>query len=197
MKKLLFLLILTLSFFGCELYEQPSNPVIYMGGGKWTLTDYDIVVIQSISPITIVKNDTICINSFFETSTVDGVIRLKQNYNSTPISRRFNRNKTQWEFDGYNLYCAWVNEPGGMLPAHEPFWVTYPNNGFYTDYPIMEVADYTVGTKTDFTFTTNNQGVAPPKKLTLVSPNIVLNLYSSSGARDKAATIQIILTFSR
>jgi hypothetical protein len=198
MKKLFFLLILIPFLFGCEpMSMEETSPVTYMGGGKWTLTGYDIVVIQSISPITIVKNDTICINSFFETATVDGTVLLKQNYNATPISRRFIKNKTQWEFEGYNLYCAWVNGPGGMLPAHDPFWVTYPNNGFYNDFPIMEVSDYTVGTKTDFTFTTDNKGVAPPRKLVLISPNIILNLYSSSGARDKAATIQIILTFAR
>ena len=198
MKKLLFLLTLIPLLFSCEpMYMESSDPVIYMGGGKWTLVDYDIVVVQTITPITIVKNDTICINSFIESSTVGGNVVMKQSYNNTPISGRFVRNQTQWEFDGYNLYCAWVNGPGDLLPAHDPFWVAYPNNGFYTDFPIMEVSDYTVGTKTDYTFVTDNKGVAPPRKLILTSPNIILNLYSSSGARDKAATVKIILTFTR
>lgn len=196
MKKLAILL-LFFTLFGCEMYQEPTSPVQFMGGGRWTLVDYDIVITQSISPITIVKTDTICINSFVETTNIGNNILLKQNYSLTPISRRFVKNKTQWEFDGYNLYCVWTNGPGGMIPAHDPLWVSYPNNGFYNDFPIMEVSDYTVGTKTDYTFITDNKGVAPPRKLILTSPDITLNLYSSSGARDKAAIVHIILTFTR
>jgi hypothetical protein len=182
------------------MYEEPSNPAISITGpDKWTLTDYDIVVVQSISPITILKNDTICINSFYSTTTVGDNIVLKQDYNDTPISRRFVKNLTQWEFDdnGYNLYCDWTNGPGGLISTHDPLWVKYPNNGLWTDNPIMEILDYTIGTTTNYTFSIDSQGVTPARKLTLVSPNIVLNLYSSSGARDKAATIKIILTFMR
>ena len=39
MKKILFLLIVVL-LTGCEKYEEVSEPVLYMGGGKWTFIDY-------------------------------------------------------------------------------------------------------------------------------------------------------------
>jgi hypothetical protein len=195
MKKTLFFLII-LFLFGCEKYTEVSDPVIYMGGGKWTLINYDIVVINSISLITITKSDTICINSFNELRTTSSGIIMKQTYNKTSISRRFIRNKTQWEFDGYNLYCDWVNTPGGMKPSHEPFWIKYPNY-LYTNYTEMSILDNTNGSETNFTFKTNNKGVAPPNELILISPNIIINLYSSNGSRDKAVTFQIVLTFMR
>ena len=182
--------------FGCEFYTEVSEPVLFMGGGKWTFIDYDLVVTNSISPVSIIKNDTICINSFVETSETSGGIIMKQDYINTAVSRRFIRNRTQWEFDGYNLYCDWINSPGGMIPSHEPFRVTYPNP-FYTEHTVMSVMDINTGAKTVFTFITNNIGVAPPNKLIMTSPNIVINLYSSSGARDKAVTFKVILTFIR
>ena len=102
MKKILFLLIVVL-LTSCEKYEEVSEPVLYMGGGKWTFIDYDIVIISSISSVSIIKNDTICINSFSNQSFVSGGILMSQNYNQTSKTRRFIKNKTQWEFDGFNL----------------------------------------------------------------------------------------------
>ncbi len=40
----------------CEPYSEPSEPVIFMGGGKWTFIDYDLVIISSITPVSIIKN---------------------------------------------------------------------------------------------------------------------------------------------
>ena len=195
MRRILFLILIPV-LHACEIYEEPSYPVLFMGGGKWTLIDYDIAVINSITPFTVIKNDTICINSFGETMETSNGIRLTQDYNNTDISRRFIKNRTQWEFDGNNLYCDWTNTPGGMKPSHEPLWVSYPNS-FYTNYTRMSIFDSTIGTTTEYTFTTNNIGVAPPNELILTSPNIVINLYSSSGARDKAVTFKVILIFMR
>jgi hypothetical protein len=188
------LFILTLP--ACEQYSEPSEPVLFMGGGKWTLVRYDIVLVSSITPLRFIKNDTICINSFGETRETSEGIVMKQAYFSTPASRRFIVNKTQWEFDGCNLYCDWVFTPGGMKPAGEPMWVTYPHS-YYTNYTVMSVFDTYTGSKTDYTFLTNNTGVFPPNELILMSPNIVINLYSSSGARDKAVTLKVVLTFIR
>lgn len=195
MKNIIFIL-LVLTLVGCEKYEQESEPVLFMGGGKWTFVDYDIVLVSSIGDVQIIKNDTICINSFNNQTFVSGGVLMSQNYKQTGISRRFIRNKTQWEFDGYYLYCDWVTTPGGTTPSHEPMWVSYPNY-LYTDYSKMSILDQTLGMKTDFTFETNNRGVAPPSKLTLISPEIVTDLYYSNGTRDKAVTVKIILRFMR
>lgn len=195
MKRLLHIIII-LILTGCQEYSQESEPLIFMGGGKWTFIDYSIVVVNSLEPITIKKNDTICINSFCELWEVENGFLLKQDFRNTSISRRFIKNKTMWEFDGYDLYCEWINTPGGMQPSHDPFWVSFPNY-LYTKSSIVSIFDGSVGIKTDFSFKTNNVGVAPPNELIMVSPNIMINLYSSSGARDKAVTLKIILTFLR
>ena len=63
MKKILFLLIVVL-LTGCEKYEEVSEPILYMGGGKWVFIDYDVVIVSSESEVQVIKNDTICINSF-------------------------------------------------------------------------------------------------------------------------------------
>ncbi len=40
-----------------------KTPLRYPGG-KWTFVDYDIVIVNSQSSVEVIKNDTICINSF-------------------------------------------------------------------------------------------------------------------------------------
>jgi hypothetical protein len=190
------LVLLIPALTGCQIYTETSEPVMFMGGGKWTFIDYEIVIVSSVSPVIIIENDTVCINSFSEFTERPGGIILKQNYDQTSISRRFIRNRTQWEFDGYNLWCDWIYTPMCMVPSHEPFWVTYPDF-FYSDYPVMSVMDTYTGIRTNFTFMTNNYGVAPPNKLILAGPDVVINLYSSGGARDKAVTFKVVLTFMR
>jgi hypothetical protein len=195
MKKLLFLL-LTLILFGCEMYDEPSYPGIYMGGGKWTLTDYYVVIVSAVSPITILKsdiveNDTVCVNSFGElVETSTGVI-MKQDYKSTSLSRRFIKGKTQWEFDGPQLYCEWMNTNGGMIPAHVPFGVNYISGNTrmqIEDSPTASI--YTFTTRPDF-------GVTPRSVLIMESTNIVASYYSSGRSYDKAVTFRVVLTFMR
>ena len=194
MKTIMYVLLLIL-LMGCERYEQPSCPEIFMGGGKFTLIDYDIVIVSAISPATIIKNDTVCINSFSNQSVVNGAILMSQNYKETAISRRFIKHKTQWEFDGMFLYCEW-DFPGGR-PSHEGFMVNYPIGYLSKNYTMMEITEYGTGVKTNYTFKTNNIGVAPPSELILTSPEIVTDLYFSNGEREKAVTVRVILTFMR
>jgi hypothetical protein len=61
----------------------------------------------------------------------------------------------------------------------------------------MSILDNTIGMKTDYTFKTNNVGVAPPNQLIITSPEIVTDLYFSNGNRQKAVTVKVILTFMR
>ena len=42
MKGLILLLIIP-AFAGCQFYAETTEPVLYLGGGKWTFTDYEIV----------------------------------------------------------------------------------------------------------------------------------------------------------
>ena len=111
MKKLL--LFSLLSLFGCQVYELP-NETPRLTGGKWVLSNYDIVVISSISDVKVIKNDTVCINAFNGQSYVSGNVLMKQFYNQTAKDRRFVIGKTTWEFDNNSnyLYCDFINKNG-------------------------------------------------------------------------------------
>jgi len=84
MKKILLIFTLFL-FWGCEKIDFVSEPSI---AGRWIFTDYQVVRVSSISPIDIIKNDTICINAFNNQSFVSGGVLMKQNYNQTSPERR-------------------------------------------------------------------------------------------------------------
>lgn len=187
MKNLLLILI-TFTLYGCEKYVLETTPKLT--GGKWVLTDYDIVVTSSISPIKVIKTDTVCITSFNLQQFTDSNVIMKQDYSRTAIDRRFIKGKTTWEFDGNNrqLYCDYLQIPGSIKP--EPFWVNlslYDNN--------LEVMNTTNGAVTNYTYRANDVGY--PRSLTLLSPPIVTDLYMSNGTRDKAATVRITLYFMR
>jgi hypothetical protein len=191
MKNLLILTLLLLS--GCQVYEFP-NETPRLTGGKWVLSDYDIVVISSISDVTVIKNDTVCINSFNGQSYVSGNVLMKQFYDQTAKDRRFVIGKTTWEFDNNSnyLYCDFINKDGSLMPTHNPYWVKM--SGFTKNLSVSNVEN---GGVTNYTFETNTVGVNPPKVLKLLSPEIVTDLYVDSGKRDKGVTVRILLTFMR
>lgn len=196
MKKLIFF-ILCFIFGGCEIYTLPSET--NLGGGKWVFVDYEIVLISSIQDVKIIKNDTICINSFNNQSLVDDGIRMKQIFQDTELDRRFVVGKTVWEFDSNtrHLYCDFSNFGGDLRPSHEPFWVSFPTNYWETETNRLAVLNQRNGAVTNWTFDLNSFGQGYGSKLKLVSPNIVIDSYGPSGMRDKAVTIKVILTFMR
>jgi hypothetical protein len=187
MKNLIFI-IGVIFLTGCEKYELESPPKLT--GGKWILTDYDITVISSIGDVTVVKNDTVCINSFTLQHVDSGRIVMRQDYNGTSLDRRFIKGRTTWEFDSNDkeLYCNYTQMPG--VPRPEPFWVNlslYDKN--------LEILNTTNGSVTNYTYRANDVGY--PRTLTLLSPSIVTDLYMSNGTRDKAVTVKITLYFMR
>jgi hypothetical protein len=191
MKKLLLFSSLLLS--GCQVYEFP-NETPRLTGGKWVLSNYDIVVINSISNVTVIKNDTVCINAFNGQSYVSGNVLMKQFYNQTAKDRRFVIGKTTWEFDsnGNHLYCDFMDKNGSLMPTHNPYWVNM--SGYTKNISISNVEN---GGVTNYTFETNTIGVNPPKILKLLSPEIVTDLYVDGGKRDKGVTVRVLLTFMR
>lgn len=202
MKKLLFILVIVLSFGSCDMVnnEDHYSPTIYMGGGKWVCYDYDIVVISSTSQVDVIKNDTVCINSFSnEGTTKDGTFIMKQNYETTSKDRRFIKGKTTWEFEGTQLYCEFGNTGYSLSPTHKPYNVNYGTTNYLTnDISQMKINNVENGVTTTYTFETNSSGgVAPPSKMTLLSPDIVTSLSYSNGSRDKAVTVRILLKFMR
>lgn len=190
MKKILLISILSL-FWGCEKIDFVSEPSI---AGRWIFTDYQVVKISSISPIDIIKNDTICINAFNNQSFVSGGVLMKQNYNQTSPDRRFVIGDI-WEFDGapkatsYDLYVT-NNTRGDELKAD------FPRPYLANEYSDLYVKNLTNGSYTSYTFSTDAMG-SLAKKLTLTSTPITTDLYLSTGMRDKAVTVVVILRFTR
>jgi hypothetical protein len=191
MKKIL--LFSLLSLFGCQVYEFP-NETPRLTGGKWLLSNYDVIVVSSISDTKIIKNDTVCINSFNNQTLIGGNYVMKQFYDQTSKDRRFIVGKTIWEFDSNNnhLYCDFSNKNGSLKPTHEPYWI---NISSYKKNISVENSDD--GSVTNYTYDANLNGANYPKILKLLSPPVVTDLYTSSGKRDKAVTVRILLTFMR
>lgn len=183
------LLLISILLFGCEVYNSPQEPP-KLTGGKWIFVDYDIVVINSIGDVKVLKNDTICINSFSNQSFVSGGVLMKQNYIRTALDRRFIKNKTIWEFDsnGRHVYCDFLTVPDGMKPSHEPYWVSYLGNDK------LQVINQDTGGSTTYTYDANQNYST---KLKLISPEISTDLYLSNGTRDKSLTVRVVLTFMR
>ncbi len=195
MKKL-FLLIIAPLMVGCETYDTISEP--HLTGGKWTFVDYEIIPISSISSVSIIESDTVCVNSFTTQNILSNQIYMSQNYNNTSIDRRFIKSETMWEFDDSNrsLYCEFTNQMGGLQPSHEPLNVRFPNY-MMNEYDKIEIFNNLIGSNTTYTFETNSVGANYPTKLKMLSPEIVTDIYTSNGMRDKAVTVRILLTFMR
>ena len=185
--------------FGCEKYELITPPAV--SGGKWVLYDYEVVPFNSISPYDVIKNDTICINSWNNQTFVSGGILMKQNFNNTSKDRRFVIGKTTWEFDGtvgssrYYLTTEFKNFGGTPQSTHVPFEVTV-----YNRTNKLNVYNTEIGATTYYTYDVNDyksNGVTPVNKMTLLGTEVVTDLYLSNGTRDKALTVRILLKFMR
>jgi hypothetical protein len=191
MKKVLILLAFVPLLFGCEeffVYDEISEP--HLTGKPWTFVDYQIQVISSISEVDVVLNDTVCINAFGLQSMVNGDILMQQDFESTPVDRKFVKGVTQWEFDD-NSYTVYIN---GNTDVRFP--VTFPNY-MMKEYDKMEVANPLNGAITTYSYDANAQGANYPTEFVLLSPDIVTDLYLSNGMRDKAVTVQVMLVFRR
>ena len=193
MKKLLFFFLLIPILIGCEdlylpTYSEPSE--VHLTGGVWTFVDYQVVVTRSISNVTVIKDDVVCINAFGEQSYVLGGILMEQNYDLTMDDRKFIKGVTTWEFD-FSSYRLIIN--GNKEKMYN---VTYPSYMRY-EHTQMCVTNPYYGAVTNYTFITDAIGGNYPLKLTLTSPSIVSDLLLSNGMRDKAVTVQVILTFTR
>lgn len=190
MKKLLLIPIFLL-FWGCEKIEFVSEPSI---AGRWYFTDYYVVKINSVAPIDIIKNDTICINAFNDQNFVSGNVLMRQNYQLTSPDRRFVIGDV-WEFDGapkatsYDLYVT-NNTVGDQIKAD------FPRPYLAREYSDLYVKNLNDGVYTSYTFSTDAMG-SLAKKLTLTSTPIITDLYLSNGRRDKAVTVAVILKFTR
>jgi hypothetical protein len=192
MKKILVIFLIPF-LFGCEKYVGEYDILSYstpkLTGGKWILTDYKIAVISSISPVSVIYTDTVCLNNFNNQTVMSNGILMKQSYETTAPNRRFIKGSTTWEFDNsnLNLYCDYTPMIGVSKPT--PYFVDILRTN-------MRVTNTSTGSVDNYTLTGVDESTYP-RTMTLVSPNIVTDLYLKDGTRNKAVTIRVTLYFSR
>ena len=175
-------------FCGCEKYSEITIPNF---NGTWYFYDYEIHIEKSVSEVKIIKNDTICVNSFSnQTLTPDGIL-LKQDYNNTAEDRRFIVNKTIWDI-GSSSHVLNIFNPNSEI-MKDKFWVS-------TD-PMLEmlhIQNLTNGSTTAYTYTTNpTTGKSYITRLDILSPSFVTDIYLSNGKREKGVIVSVLLRFRR
>ena len=101
MKKLLIIPLFVL--FGCQIYEQPSNPQLNLNG-RWDVVKVRVVIdkVNYGSRITVLTEDSASVNSFYVKKILnDNTLLLSQDFKGTSIDKRFILNRTTWDFQ-YN-----------------------------------------------------------------------------------------------
>jgi hypothetical protein len=195
MKKILLLIPF---LWGCEKIEFISQPSV---AGEWVFTDYIVTVEPpggsessqgSRMIVQVIPNDTICVNSFSEQSFVSGGILMKQNFNLTPIDRRFIKGQTRWNFSG--------SYGSTYFPLHINFSKNYLDANFLLKTNMREYSHLVITNNnipTNYTFFTDGIGTQYSRKLTLISPTISTDLYLSDGRREKGVNVKVTLIFTR
>jgi hypothetical protein len=191
MKKLLLILIPVL-FSGCEKVEFISEPSV---AGEWTFVDYDIIIISSPSDVSIVKTDTICINSFSQQKVIGDNIQAKQDYNNTSKDRRFIVNKTTWNFDGPSQSTSFPLVIDKDINYDS--WGNFPRPYFEKEFTSLVVKNMRSGDVTNYTFDASGMAQNYSKKLTLLSPVISTDILYGQHKREKALNVRILLRFMR
>lgn len=160
------------SLYNCIINPSNTTPNI---NNKWVFYDYDIIVISAISQVEVVKNDTVCVNSFSNQTLLNGVFLMKQDYDNTSKDRRFIKGKTTWTINNNEIT---FND--GSINKFE-FNRNYIS--FLNQYGTKYCSDFYCIGNASF--------------MSLLSTNIVTNLSYSNGSRDKAVTVNILLKFKK
>jgi hypothetical protein len=190
MRKLFYLLPLFLfSVFGCEKYEEPSNPQLNLNG-RWDVVDIDVKIdkVNYGSGVVVTNDEQATVSNFFVTGTNEnGELILSQDFDGTIINRRFDENTTQWEFD-YNTLMI-----GDHLNT-ESMYIKFPCN-YCTEQTVIET-DY-MGEKTRYTFSIDTYGAMPSNVLKLTSQVFYTNILVNGNQYDKAIESHLEITLHR
>lgn len=187
MKKLLYLLVFIL--FGCEVYEEPSNPQLNLNG-RWDVVDVDVIIdkVNYGSSVIVTNEEQASVSNFIVVGTDEnGDLLLTQDFEGTIINRRFDEKSTQWEFDYSNLIIK------DYLKT-ETIYVDFPCT-YCTEQTIIET-DYR-GEKTRYTFSIDTYGAMPSNILKLTSQVFYTNILVGGNQYDKAIESHLELTLHR
>lgn len=190
MKKVFYLVFfLIFGLFGCEKYEEMSNPQLNLNG-RWSVVDIDVVIteVNYESEVTVLDESKATVSNFYVDSVdSDGNLILSQDYDSVIINRRFDESSTVWEFDYYDLLIT--DGVGG-----ESFKITFPCT-YCTEQTIIET-DYK-GQKTRYTFDVDTYGAMPSNVLKLTSQVFYTNILIGGNQYDKAIESHLEITLHR
>lgn len=187
MKKILYLLMFIPHLFGCEYYEEQSNPQLNVNG-EWRIiniqADYsdNVQVINSeyfaVSPLVVME------------TTENGWIVQHDTTNIHPCL--FYKNGYRWEFDYNNLIIK--NDMDQIIGEYFiSFGDTYYNPGDFklTDqYSGQSIAG-------NFHLSFNANGANPASDLWITVPEIEFNLGGAERSVDRFITQEITLLLTR
>ena len=204
MKKLILLLFVPL-FWGCQKYESPTYTPLALNGGQWMLTDYEIKLIScqgcntsnDLSKITVIKTDTVGLQSFKFKELSNNTITLTQDFLLTPYSRLFilNRNgvnSTKWEFETNELSTFFDGNRGT-----KNCWVDFLSNTKMEVSDVKQISNRTIA-YTPWTYWTEKKlGTQPRDLLFLLSPPVTTDVLIGNRSTDKLITYRLQLVFMR
>ena len=175
MKKVFYLVFfLIFGLFGCEKYEEMSNPQLNLNG-RWSVVDIDVVItdVNYESEVTVLDESKATVSNFYVDSVdSDGNLILSQDYDdSVIINRRFDESSTVWEFDYNSLLIT-----DGV--GSESMMINFPCT-YCTEQTIIET-DYK-GQKTRYTFDVDTYGAMPSNVLKLTSQSFVTDIPNQYG----------------
>jgi hypothetical protein len=191
MRKLLIIPLFLL--LGCEIYEQPSNPQLNLNG-RWNVVKIKVVIdkVNFNSHVTVLSENVASVSNFYvKQINNDGTLLLSQDFNGTSVDRRFDIDKTTWDFQ-YNQLRIYENTKN--VVKNDYIFVEFPCT-YCKKNTVMEW-DY-MGYKTRYTFLTDTYGAMPSNEMVLTSQSFFTTIKLGGNTYDKAIESHLEITFHK
>jgi hypothetical protein len=192
MKKLLILLI-SVSLFSCQKYEEISNPQLNING-RWDVVKIKVVIdkVNFNSQVTVLSENEASVSNFYIKQILNnGMLLLSQDFKGTSVDRRFNIDKTTWDFQ-YNQLRIYENNQN--VTNDDYIFVEFPCT-YCTKNTVMKW-NY-MGNQTRYTFSTDTYGAMPANELLLTSQSFYTNIKLGENTYDKAIESHLEITLHR
>jgi hypothetical protein len=179
--------------FGCEIYEQPSNPQLNLNG-RWNVVKIKVVIdkVNFNSHVTVLSENVASVSNFYvKQINNDGTLLLSQDFNGTSVDRRFDIDKTTWDFQ-YNQLRIYENTKN--VVKNDYIFVEFPCT-YCKKNTVMEW-DY-MGYKTRYTFLTDTYGAMPSNEMVLTSQSFFTTIKLGGNTYDKAIESHLEITFHK